>query len=151
MADSKIPFSGAAAACDAVVDLLDAGASAGILQIWEGVAGTTPPTNADDAISDDDTNYKLLAELTLSDPAFGAATDINPGARATANAITDDTSANKTGTAEFYRAVDSNGVVRTQGDVTATGGGGNLELDSINITAGQTVSVTSFTVTMPES
>jgi hypothetical protein len=40
----------------------------------------------------------------LSNPAFGASTDANPGALATANAITDDSSADNTGTAGWFRA-----------------------------------------------
>ena len=147
---SVISNAAAIAACDAVVDLIDGGASAGTLQIWEAVAGAVP-TDLSTAISDDDTNYKLLAELTLSDPAFGNAADAAPGGRATASAITDDSSANKTGTAEFFRAIDSDSNVVIQGTVTATGGGGDLELSSASIASGQTVSVTSWTVTVPES
>lgn len=146
MANTKIANSEAISACDSVVDAIDGGAGAGVLRIF----GGTQPTNADDTHSE-----TVLAELTLSDPAFGNATDADPGATATANAISDDTSANNSGTATWFRAHISSaaatdgGVI--DGDVSATGGGGDLELDSTSISSGATVSVTSWTVTMPES
>lgn len=139
---SSISNVAARAACDAVVDLVDGGAGAGLLRIYSG----TIPTDADTALG----AQVLLAELTMSDPAFGAAADANPGGRATASAITGDTSANATGTASFYRMVDSNGVTIVQGSVTATGGGGDLQLNSVAIQSGAAVTVTSFTLTMPE-
>lgn len=143
MANTTISNAAAIAACDALVDLLDAGAGAAVLKIYDG----SQPANPDVAVS----GQTLLAELTCSDPAFGNAADDNPGAIATANAITDDSSANATGTAAWFRAEDSNGNAIIDGDVTATGGGGDLELDSTSISAGTTVSVTSWTVTHPES
>lgn len=139
---SSISNVAARAACDAVVDLVDGGAGAGLLRIYSG----TIPADADTALG----AQVLLAELTMSDPAFGAAADANPGGRATASAITGDTSANATGTAAFYRLVDSNGTTIVQGSVTATGGGGDLQLNSVAIQSGAAVTVTSFTLTMPE-
>lgn len=139
---SSISNVAARAACDAVVDLVDGGAGAGLLRIYSG----TIPADADTALG----AQVLLAELTMSDPAFGSAADANPGGRATANAITGDTSANATGTASFYRLVDSTGTVIVQGSVTATGGGGDLTLNSVAIQSGAAVTVTSFTLTMPE-
>lgn len=141
MADMRIHNDVAKLACDAIVDGLDAGASAGVLKIWTGAA----PTDCQAADSG-----TLLAELTLSDPAFGAAADINPGARATASAITSDSSANATGTAGHFRAYDSNGRCVIQGTVTATGGGGDLELNSTSISSGVQVDITAWTVTVPE-
>lgn len=133
----------ARAACDAIVDRIDLGAAAGKLRIYSGTA----PADADAALS----GNTLLAELVLSDPAFGAAADLNPGARATANAIADDTAADATGTASFFRIVDSDGTVIMQGDVTATGGGGTLQLATVSIVANAVVKVTSLTFTVPES
>lgn len=144
MANTKIGNAEAIDACNAVVDRLDAGAGAGLLRIYD---GTQPAGGPDEAVG----TQTLLAELTLSDPAFGAAADAAPGGQATANAISDDPSANATGTASWFRAVDSVGVAVIDGDVSATGGGGDLELNSTSISAGATVSVTSWTVTMPES
>lgn len=59
-----------------------------------------------------------------------------------------DTSADATGTAGHFEVMDSGGsTCHIQGTVTATGGGGDMTLDSTSITAGQVVSVTSFTIT----
>ena len=56
--------------------------------------------------------------------------------------------ASATGTAQCFRIYDSGGVVcHLQGNLTATGGGGDGTLDNIAITSGQTVNVTSFTLT----
>ena len=126
--------------CDAVVDSCDAGATAASLRIYSG----TPPTLADTALA----GNTLLAQLVMSDPAFGAAVDANPSATATASAITDDTAADATGTASFFRILDSNGVVRIQGTVGTSGA--ELILNSVAIQVGALVKVTSLTVTMPE-
>lgn len=128
--------------CDSAVDAVDAGAGAGLLRIYSGSA----PATADAAASG-----TLLAELTMSDPAFGGATDANPGATATANSITQDSSANATDTAGYARIVDSNGNTCFQLSVSATGGGGELQLATLSITSGQPVQVTSCTITMPEA
>lgn len=91
----------------------------------------------------------LLAELDLSNPAFGNAADDTPGGKATANAISDDTSADATGTASWFRAVDRD--VTSIVDGTASDSGAELTLDDRNLVATQTVKVNSWTVTMPES
>lgn len=139
---TKITNAAAIAACNAVVDLLDAGSGAGKLLIYS--AGSGVPANADTAITD----QVLLAELTLSDPAFGNAADINPGARATANAITGDTAANATGTAAFFRAVDSDDNPIIQGGVGTSGQ--ELNLNTTSLVSGVAVDVTSWTHTQPE-
>lgn len=145
MAILFITNNSAKAACDAVVDRLDLGSTnpSARLRIYSGTA----PADADTALS----GNTLLAELAMSNPAFGAAADLNPGARATASAITDDTSADATGTATFFRLVDRDGNVVFQGDITATGGGGTLTLNTVSIVAAALVKVTSLTITMPES
>jgi len=59
-----------------------------------------------------------------------------------------DASADATGTAAHFRVYDSAGTTcHIQGTVTATGGGGDLTLDSTSITAAQSVTITSFTLT----
>lgn len=144
MANTKISNAAAKAACDAVVDLLDAGAGPGVLKIYNG----SQPADPDTAVS----GQTLLAELTLNDPAFGAAADAAPGGQATANAITDDSSANATGTATWFRAEDSDGNAIIDGDVSTTAAGtGDLQLNSTSIQSGATVEVTSWTYTHPES
>lgn len=63
-----------------------------------------------------------------------------------------DTSADNTGTAAHFRVYNSqatkdNTTCFLQGTVTATGGGGDLTLDNTSITSGQSVTITSFTLT----
>ena len=53
------------------------------------------------------------------------------------------------GAAMHYELTTSADVVHERGTVTATGGAGDLEIDNLNINAGQTVNVTSFTKTAP--
>lgn len=131
----------AIAACDAIVDLIDGGSGAGKLRIYDG----TKPANPDVAIS----TQTLLAELTLSDPAFGAAADANPGGRATASSITQDSSANNSGTASWFRVVDSNNVAILDGTVGTSDA--DLILVTVTIVATQPVQVSSWTVTVPET
>jgi hypothetical protein len=53
-----------------------------------------------------------------------------------------------TGVAGYYRVVDSAGTTcHMQGTVTATGGGGDLTLDNTSINSGQTVNITSWSIT----
>ncbi|WP_299393294.1 hypothetical protein [Pelagibius sp.] len=143
MPDVRIANAAAIAMCNAAVDLIDGGAGAGLLRIYDGAR----PADPDVAVG----AQVLLAELTMSDPAFGNAVDANPGGQATANAITADGSANASGTATWCRIVDSNGVAILDGDVGATASGAFLELNTTAITAGQNVSVSSMTLTQPES
>lgn len=59
-----------------------------------------------------------------------------------------DTSADATGTAGHWRLYASDGTTcHAQGTCSATGGGGDLELDSVSITAAQQVTITTFTLT----
>lgn len=59
-----------------------------------------------------------------------------------------DASADATGTAAHYRIYASDGTTcGLQGTVTATGGGGDMEVDNTSFAATQAFSVTSFTIT----
>lgn len=134
--DPSITTAAANAAADAVVDLLDAGDSAAQLRIYDG----TVPTNVNTALS----SNTLLAQLTMSDPAFGSAT----AGVATASAITSDTSADATGTASFFRLGSVNSGTFTaviQGNVGTSSA--DLILSSVSITSGGTVAVSSLTYT----
>lgn len=60
----------------------------------------------------------------------------------------EDTSADATGTAAHFRLYASNGTTcHAQGTVTATGGGGDMTVDSTSFTAGQAFTITGFTLT----
>jgi hypothetical protein len=59
-----------------------------------------------------------------------------------------DTSADNTGTAGHFRIYDSGGTTcHMQGTVTATGGGGDLQVDNTSFAAGQQFVISSFTLT----
>ena len=127
----------ASAAADAVVDKVDQGAAAGKLRIYDGTQAST----ADTAVG----AQVLLAELTFGDPAFGAASN----GVATANAITSDASANATGTATWFRVVDSDGTAIWDGTVgTATT---DIILNTASIVSGAAVSVSAFTYTQSKT
>lgn len=86
----------------------------------------------------------VLATLNLPSDWLAAASS---GSKAKSGTW-EDTSADATGTAAHFRIYDSGGsTCHIQGSVTATGGGGDMTIDSTSITAAQTVTVTSFTLT----
>lgn len=59
-----------------------------------------------------------------------------------------DTSADSTGTVGHFRIYDSGGsVCHVQGTCTNTGGLGDMELDNVDVNAGQQVTITGFTLT----
>ncbi len=84
-----------------------------------------------------------LATLPLTNPAFGAASD----GSVTANSITTDTTVNA-GTATQFKVFTSGGSEVFRGTVTVTSGGGDLTLTNVNLFAGDTLAVSSFTLTI---
>jgi len=109
-----------------VRDAIDGGAGAGLMRIFDGAR----PATCGAATT-------LLAELTHSDPCAGA-----PASGVlTFSAITADASANATGTATWYRDVDSTGTCCVDGSVGTAGS--DLNLNSTSISVGQQVSCTS--------
>lgn len=133
---TRLPTATRNAACDAVVDLFDAGSGAATLKIYSG----SQPATANDAASG-----TLLATVTLGDPAFGAA---SAGVATLAGTPLSGTGV-AAGTAGWARLADSTGATVLDGSVTATGGGGQVELATTTISVGVTVQITSGTVTMP--
>ena len=102
--DTNIAMAGAKAALDALVDRLDTGTGANPrVRIYDG----SQPANPDTAI----TTQTVLAEIDLGTAAvFGAATtgtggDANKAVADAANLPKTDTSANASGTATWFRAV----------------------------------------------
>ena len=108
-------------------------ANSGKLRIYAG----TQPATADTAI---DGGNILLAELTMNAAAFGSPT----AGLMSAAAITADSSANADGTATWFRLWQSNGTTPLM-DGTVGTSGCDLNLNSVAIQQGGTVSVTSFT------
>jgi len=116
----------------AISNAIDAGVGAGLIRIYDGVQ----PAKGGAATT-------LLAELTFTDP---SATSIATGVL-TFDTITQDSSANATATATWFRMLTSAAAFVLDGTVTATGGGGDMTLTTTSIVATQPVSISSATIT----
>lgn len=98
-----------------------------------------PPTNITDADAG-----TVLATCTLPSDWMAAASS---GSKALTGTW-QDTSADAAGTAGHFRIYASDGTTQhIQGTVTATGGGGDMTVDNAVFAAGQSFSVTTFTLT----
>jgi len=139
MADTtKVSNAAANAEADAFSDLLDSG----YLRIYDSTGGTGQPATVDTAIG----SQVLLAELRFNATSAPAAV----AGVLTFNAITSDTDANATGTATWFRALKSDGsTVVFDGSVGTSGA--NLNLNSVAISSGAAVSVTSLTYTQSKT
>lgn len=127
------------AVANAVVALVDADVGAAALLIRTGAQ----PATANDAPTG-----TLLATFALADPSFAAA--------ALGVAVLDATPVLATvgvaaGNAGWFRVTDNSGDTVMDGAVTATGGGGELELNTIAISIGVAVEITAGTLTAPAS
>lgn len=109
---------------------LNAGSGPALMRVYD---GTRPATGG--------TATTLLAELTCSDPAAPSAS----GGVLTFSAITQDSSANATGTATWCRFVDSTGAFVMDGSVGTAAA--DYILNTVSITSGVAVSCTSGTLT----
>ncbi len=86
----------------------------------------------------------VLATLSLPSDWMAAAAS---GSKAKSGTW-EDISADNTGTAAHFRIYASDGTTaHMQGTVTASGGGGDMTVDSTSFTAGQNFTVTGFTLT----
>lgn len=118
------------------------------LDAVESTIGTSPLLRirtgaAPSAVSDASTGT-VLATLTLPSDWMAAAS----GGSKAKSGTWEDTSADASGTAAHFEIVASDTTtVGMRGSVTATGGGGDMTLDSVAFTSGQSFSVTSFTLT----
>jgi hypothetical protein len=86
----------------------------------------------------------VLATLTLPSDWLAAASS---GSKAKSGTW-QDASADATGTAAHFRIYASDGTTaHMQGTVTVTGGGGDMTVDSVSFTAGQSFTISTFTLT----
>lgn len=86
----------------------------------------------------------LLAEMTLPSDWMAAAS----GGQKALSGTWEDLSANATDTAGYWRIWDSGGTVcGMQGTATATGGGGDIEFNTVSFVTGASVTITAFTWT----
>lgn len=116
---------------DALSDLADNG----YLRIYDG----TQPATADTAIS----TQVLLAELRFNATAAPAASN----GVLTFNAITQDSNANNTGTASWFRALKSDGSTALFDGAVGTSGS-DINIATTAIVAGAIVGVSSFVYTV---
>ena len=125
------------AARNAMLDAIET--AIGVSAILKIRSGAQP---ADCATGDSGT---VLATINLASDWMAAA---SAGAKALSGLPVTDSSADATGTAGHFRVYASDGTTcHWQGSVTITGGGGDLTLDSVSITAAQQVNITGWTLT----
>lgn len=123
------------AAVAAVTALVDAGSGPGHVQVYTGSQPAGPGSSA---------TGTLLLDIDLNDPAYaapstGTATgDVTPEPAGTGLA---------TGTAGWWRLLDSNDVAIVDGAVTA----GEMVLSTNSITSGLDVTITAFSMSQPAS
>jgi hypothetical protein len=119
---------------DAKLDQIETTIStAPTLSIWSGSA----PADCSTANSG-----TVLVTMTLPSDWMAAAS----GGTKAKSGTWQDTSADDTGTAGHFR-IHQGTACHIQGTVTATSGGGDMELDNTSIASGQQVTVTTFTIT----
>jgi hypothetical protein len=148
-ADTNISKAAAKGALDNIIDRLDTGTGANArLRIYDG----TQPADPDTAI----TTQTLLAEIDLGTLAvFGAATTgtgaSSGSATATASAILpkSDSSADSSGTASWFRAVNKGATAIIDGSAGESADTPDLTLDNKVINTGQTVILNSWKVKLP--
>jgi hypothetical protein len=91
----------------------------------------------------------VLSTIQLANPAFGAGGAVVTG-RADANGLPlEDASAVGGGNAGVFRTRSRDNTEIFRGTVTATGGGGDMQLSSIAIANGDAVRLNTFTYTSP--
>lgn len=113
---------------------VDAGPAAGTIKIYTG----TQPANGDAALS----GNTLLGTLTCTDPVGSVATGT-----LTFSAITQDASADATGTATWARIQDSTGA--NVADVDVGTSGTTIVLNTTSIVIGGPIQITSGTISIP--
>lgn len=123
------------ASAKAVGDLVDADAGAGTLKLYTGSVPATANT---------DPTGTLLATVAFAVTAFGA-----PASGTITAADPAAVTGVGNGTAAVAIIEDASGDNVIVGDVTATGGGGMIELATTTISVGLTVDITGFTYTQP--
>ena len=112
---------------------------------------TAQATDADTAVG---AQTKLFTCQLTGTTTFGAATDAGPGGIKTANAVSDDTSADATNTLAWCRTSSSSSAgVALDDHIDGEAGTANADwiFNTLAVVTGATVSITSWTITLPES
>lgn len=120
----------------------------GTLQAIETTVGTSPVLTVHSGTIPTDcataNTGTVLATMVLPTDWFN-----NPvNGQITLSGTWQDLSADASGTASYFRMHQSDGAVcHMQGTITATGAGGDMQLDNTNIATGQQINITAFTIT----
>lgn len=119
----------------AIKNRIDGGSGAGVIKCYAGSMPATP----DDAI----TSQTLLGTLTLSDPCGSVS-----GKTLTFSAITQDSSADASGTIDFCRIEDSAGNAVVDGDASNNNGTGMFKFNTTTVVSGGPIAMTSGAITV---
>lgn len=114
--------------CNALVDSFDTGGGDGTMQFYTDGWGI------------------LLAEFDFSSTSFGSSVN----GTASANTISNETSAVDTGTVGVFKFLDGTASDVLSGTVSATAGG-DVNLNTTSITIGDELSISVLTITIPAS
>lgn len=129
---TRLPTGTRNAIIDAIVDLVDAGPSFGYIEIR---TGSQPASGNDTATG------TVLSTVICQDPAFPSASS---GSAALSGVPISD-AADNSGTAGWFRILDSTGGKIADGMCSMSGGGGEMILDNTSLATGQTFTITSLT------
>lgn len=143
MANFSESLASANAALQARVDLLDVG-GVGTIVLY---SGGTMPTRAQDPLNAD--GEVVASTHTLPSTAFASVATSGNDVVATAAAITNVNASATTSALGFYRAYNNAGAAVFQGDITLTGGGGSMTVNSLSTTSGVAVIINSWTIKQP--
>lgn len=134
MATMHLATSSRTALAAALLTDFDAGAGACTLKFYTGAMPATVATAA---------SGTLLGTCTCSDPMGSAA-----AGALTFGAVTQDSAADASGTVGYARLFDGDGNAKADFDVSATGGGGAIQMNTVTIVVGGPIQVTSFVITI---
>lgn len=134
----KLILAGRTAIAQTIIDFIDAGAGPGKIKIYDGVQPANPGVPV--------TTQTVLSEHDLTDPCGVALNGI-----LTFNPIAEDAFANATGTASWARFFDSDDNPIADASISQVGGGGDLQMNTVNVIINGPIRFTSLQWTMPGS
>lgn len=137
--DLKLDADAVTIMIQALADEFDAATTNNTLKVYDATGGV--PTDADTAIS----TQQLLVTINLPTPAFGTAS-----AGAVSKTGTWSGTVTTAGTAAFYRLEDDTSNTTVQGTVGLDTGTFDLEFSDVTWSVDGTVTIDTFTLTLPE-
>jgi len=120
----------------AIRDAIDAGATGGLINVYTGTQPATPETGL--------SGNTLLGTLTFATVCGTISSGV-----LTMAAITEDSSADNSGTATWARITDSTGTVVMDVDVSSTVGSGAIKMNTTVIVATGPIRIASFVISFP--